>query len=243
MLVVEVCLSSDDIQQLRANAETAFQAGAARIELCADMNDDGLTPDINAIAVARKAFGQRPGLMVMIRPRAGNFVYSTDEANLMQHQIEQAAMQGADGVVFGAVSQGGHSLDIALLEKLINVSKGVGMQVGIHRAFDVVDDYHLALTQLITLGADRVLTSGMPWYSRCGAMAGFSTLSELIKLADNRIEIVIAGGVSSSNAQDIVDNVATCASKVSLHAYSGVLNNNRVVGSKVAALVNNHESV
>lgn len=238
MVAVEVCLCSDDLTRLASNVSTAFQAGAARIELCSAMNDDGLTPDMKAVAIARKNFGQRSGLMVMIRPRTGNFVYSPDEVALMQHQIEQAAMQGADGVVFGAVSQNGHSLDVALLEKLVKVSKRFGLQIGIHRAFDVIDDSLFALTQLIELGVDRVLTSGTSWESKGGAMSGLSKLSELVKFADSRIEIVIAGGVTPLNAQAILDKIGTYSNALSLHTYSGVLNNNKVGPYMVESLVN-----
>lgn len=238
MVAVEVCLCSDDLTRLASNVSTAFQAGAARIELCSAMNDDGLTPDMKAVAIARKSFGQRSGLMVMIRPRTGNFVYSPDEVALMQHQIEQAAMQGADGVVFGAVSQDGHSLDVALLEKLVKVSKRFGLQIGIHRAFDVIDDSLFALTQLIELGVDRVLTSGTSWESKGGAMSGLSKLSELVKFADSRIEIVIAGGVTPLNAQAILDKIGTYSNALSLHTYSGVLNNNKVEPYMVESLVN-----
>ena len=238
MVAVEVCLCSDDLTRLASNVSTAFQAGAARIELCSAMNNDGLTPDMKAVAIARKNFGQRSGLMVMIRPRTGNFIYNSDEANLMQLQIKQAAYQGADGVVLGAVNHDGSLLDINLLTRLINVSKQLGLQVGIHRAFDVIDDSLFALTQLIELGVDRVLTSGTSWESKSGAMSGLSKLSELVRFADSRIEIVIAGGVSPLNAQAILDKVSIYSNALSLHTYSGVLNNNKVEPSMVESLVN-----
>jgi len=238
IIPVEICLDSDDKQRLAENVSKVFQAGAARIELCSAMAEDGLTPDIEAVAIARRAFAKRRGLIVMIRPRGGDFVYNNDEVTLMLKQIEQVAHEGADGVVFGALTSESQTLDLPVLGRLIKASQQLNLQVGIHRAFDAVDDRQLAITQLIALGVDRVLTSGTPWGSSLNALLGVNTLLDLAVLANKQIEIVIAGGITERNAKKILAQLTHVPSLLSLHAYSSVLVNNHIASKSVASLVN-----
>jgi len=237
MIPVEICLDSDDKQCLADNVANVFQAGAARIELCGAMAEDGLTPDIEAVAIARNAFGKRRGLIVMIRPRGGDFVYNSDEVTLMLKQIAQVAHAGADGVVFGALTSE-QTLDLPNLSRLIKTSQQLNLQVGIHRSFDVIDDRKLAITQLIALGVNRVLTSGTPWGSSLNAQFGVNTLLDMALQANQKIEIVIAGGISAGNAKEILSQLSHIPSLFSLHAYSSVLANNHIVSKRVASLVN-----
>ena len=101
MIPVEICINSDNLTNVRQAVEVAYRGGASRVELCAAMQSHGLTPDPVHIHAARAAFHARPGLMVMIRPRAGDFSYTRAELDLMHRQIHEAAQAGADGVVFG----------------------------------------------------------------------------------------------------------------------------------------------
>lgn len=238
MASIEVCLCSDNPQLLAENTAKVYQAGVARIELCSAMESDGLTPSIEAVSIARRNFGKRVGLIAMIRPRAGDFIYTNDEVELMLKQIEQVAYAGADGVVFGGLTLDNQALDLPLLKRLVTTSRQFNLQVGIHRAFDAVDNRQLAIEQLIELGVDRVLTSGTPWEGNLGAMSGLSALSELILWAHNKIEIVVAGGVTPNNAKEIMDKLTLLPSRLSLHTYSSVLVNKCINRSSVEALVN-----
>jgi len=239
MKTVEICVDCDNKTTLFDNVLMAYQAGAKRVELCSNMSQDGLTPDVESITIARKAFGSRPGVMVMIRPRAGDFFYSAEEVALMQLQIKQAAAAGANGVVLGALTKNGSALDLKALTKLIVTSQQLNLEVGIHRAFDVVKDRKLTLAQLIDFGVNRVLTSGAPWGSQLTASSSIATLQEIILWANEKIEVVIAGGVNATSAKDIVSQLSLKLSTVSLHSYSSVLVNNNINREKVAALVNN----
>jgi copper homeostasis protein len=238
MARVEICLCSDDKQLLAENVAKVYQAGVARIELCSAMAQDGLTPDVEAVVIARQAFGQRPGLIVMIRPRAGDFVYSESEVALMLKQIEQVADAGANGVVFGALTSSSQSFDLAVLQRLITASRQYNLQVGIHRAFDAVLDRKLATEQLLALGVDRVLTSGSPWGSSLSAVSGIPTLLALISALNKKIEIVIAGGISVGNAKTILEQLPRSSSLLSLHAYSSVLVNHHINNESVTEMVN-----
>ncbi|MFT5757618.1 MAG: copper homeostasis protein [Alteromonadaceae bacterium] len=240
MTAVEICLSSDNHQRLTNNVEKVFSAGAERIELCSAMAQDGLTPDTDAIIIARKAFGQRPGLMVMIRPRAGDFDYHSDEIKLMLKQIKLAAQADADGVVLGVLStlNGEVIINLPVLKQLVIASKKLNLQVGFHRAFDAVDDRKLALTQLIQLNVDRVLTSGTAWGESSTAIAGLDNLVDIVSWADNKIETVVAGGITPSIGKKVLNRLAQLKGQVSLHAYSNVLNNDEICEDKLNALIN-----
>ncbi len=236
LLPIEVCIQCDTREHINVDARAAFDGGAARIELCSEMQYDGLTPDVILIREARKIF-KKNGLMVMIRPRQGHFIYSREEVQLMIQQIHCAATAGADGVVIGALRANDNRLDCRTLGKLVEISKTYGLGVTLHRAFDATPDPFEALEQLIALNVDRVLTSGTAWSTGQGALAGVERLCQLIKLAAARIEVVIGGGISADNVAAILAGIPACDSKRSLHAYSGVHDKGRVQINQVKALV------
>jgi copper homeostasis protein len=95
MTQLEICINADDLQQLEANVAAAWQGGASRIELCADMQQQGMTPGLVAMQKARRAFADRPGLLVMVRYRSDDQLQTKAELVAMQQAISQAA----DGVV------------------------------------------------------------------------------------------------------------------------------------------------
>ena len=128
---IEFCI--EDVKAARA----AQKFRADRIELCSNLAEDGLSPSVDLIKKCREVFSG--GLFVMIRPRAGDFIYSDDEVNQMAKEIALAAELGADGVVFGILTD---SLDIDLKKnkQLIEVAKKYNLSVTFHRAFDVCND-------------------------------------------------------------------------------------------------------
>ena len=235
MVKVEACISGDNPDQARLNAREAFEGGADTIELCTSMEDDGLSPLSDSIAAARAAF-PRNGLMVMIRPRAGDFVYTENDIREMETNIALAAAGGADGVVFGVIDEKGF-IDEEGLQRLLQKSQSKGVSTTFHRAFDVLEDRFEGLEMLIDYGVDRILTSGVAWGHSGGALEGEETLKDLVKAADGRIEIVIGGSVSPVNAKEIVSSLGQFSGSVSLHAHSGVQENRVTAKSKVRALV------
>lgn len=237
MATLEVCISSDNIAQMMANINSVYQAGVQRIELCSAMADDGLTPDIDAIILARQAFKERVGLMVMIRPRAGDFYYDEPEICLMLQQIQQVADGGADGVVFGALNKTNSAIDMSTMNRLMSLCQELHLQVGFHRAFDAISDRELALKQLIQLNIDRVLTSGTAWGESISVSSGISTLAKTISIAKQEIEVVIAGSINAINARTIFDNIVPLDGITSFHSYSGVLTNGEINQDTVKALL------
>lgn len=181
---LEICAA--DIASVRA----AAAAGADRVELCSALTEGGVTPSAGFIAEARKS--RNLGLMVLIRPRGGDFVYSPEEVDCMVADIATCALLGADGVVIGALTPDG-DIDMKACRRMVEAARG--MSITFHRAFDMVRDPHSALEQIIELGCHRVLTSGQAPSAPLGA----SLLHELHSRAAGRIRIMAGAGVKSSN--------------------------------------------
>lgn len=177
-MILEICV--DDV----AGLEAAVRGGADRIELCAALSGGGVTPSAGFM---HRAAAYALPVSVMIRPRAGDFVFTRDEADVMKRDIDAARAAGLSGVVLGA-SLGDGSLDIPLLEELRRHADGLDMTL--HRAIDVVPDMDEALEAAIALGFPRILTSG----GARSALEGIETLARLSELAAGRIVIMPGPG-------------------------------------------------
>jgi copper homeostasis protein len=199
------------------------------------MDVDGLTPSPAAVRAARQAFSA-PGVMAMIRPRSGEFVFSREEVNVMLRQIDEAADAGADGVVMGALHSDNHAVDEETLARLVTAAQRHGLITTFHRAFDATPDSATALETLIAHGVGRVLSSGTTWGSGQGAVQGLAALRRLVNQAAGRIEIVVGGGVTPVNAGEIIGALPRGA-PIALHAYSSVLTCGAVTPDAVRALV------
>lgn len=205
MPILEICAGSVE------SAIAARDGGAQRIELCAALEIGGITPSAGIIAEARKVEGL--ALNVIIRPRGGDFLYNSYEAESMIYDIQLCKKLGVDGVVIGALTADG-DIDTSLCRRLIDAADG--MSVTFHRAFDMCRDPRQALEELIALGCDRVLTSGQA----TTAEAGIPLLKELVEQAAGRISIMPGCGVNSGNAAMILQE--TGATEIHASARKGV---------------------
>ncbi len=215
---LEICIDSTFAAQA---AKAAFDGGASRIELCSQMNLNGLTPSIPEMKEARESF-PKSGLMVMIRPRDGNFVYSMAEQKQIFKSIQDAKDAGADSVVFGILEHG--SINLEATREIINLAKSLSLSTTFHRAFDAVKHQETALEQLIDLGVDRVLTSGTAWGSKQGALEGLAVIQSLLEQTRERIEIVVGGSINTKSIQQVLQGLEGYKN-FSIHAYSGVQEN------------------
>ena len=236
MVKIEVCINCDAKQSITESVSLAFLKNASSVELCSSMEFDGLTPSAPQIIEARKAFKDRVGLMVMIRPRKGNFCYSNQEVQLMKKQIRSASLHKADGVVFGVLKKD-DTIAEDQLNELVELSKELNLVTTFHRAFDATPDFLASLDVLIKAGIDRVLTSGTRWQSRQPAVEGIEIIKEIIHYSDNRIEVVIGGGINRHNIAMILGSMPSKDSRVSVHAYSGVKQNGAVTEFAISELV------
>jgi len=173
-----------------ASALAAQEGGANRIELCAALEVGGLTPSYAQIALTRERV--RIPIYVLIRPRTGDFVYSDSECETMLRDIETCVSLGCEGVVLGALDEGG-GVDANRCRALIAAAGGLG--VTFHRAFDMSRDPETALEDIIALRCERVLTSG----AQADAPAGAALIRKLVEQAAGRISVMPGAGVSAQN--------------------------------------------
>lgn len=138
-----------------AAALEAHKGGCERIELCENAAEGGTTPSLGTILACRKFSNMK--IHVMIRPRGGDFIYTDEEINIMLKDIEIVKEAGIDGVVFGVLKFDGN---IDYERTLLLVQAASGLSITFHRAFDWVVNTDVALETLISLGINRVLTSG-----------------------------------------------------------------------------------
>ena len=181
---LEICANSS------FSALQAQLGGASRVELCQNLENGGTTPSHAQIKLTRAALDI--GLHVLVRPRAGDFLYNEAEFQEILTDIAFCKEQNCDGVVVGILNADG-SIDIERNALLLAHAKP--MTVVFHRAFDRCKDPMQALQDIITLGFDRILTSGL----RDTAVQGRDLIKSLIEQADNRIEIMPGSGVNEDN--------------------------------------------
>ncbi|MEI6683855.1 MAG: copper homeostasis protein CutC [Bacteroidota bacterium] len=183
-MILEACVNSA-ISAIEAQA-----GGADRVELCENLHDGGTTPSAGTILFARKHL--HIGLYVMIRPRGGDFLYTGDEFEIMKTDIGIASEMGADGVVFGILLPDG-TIDRERMKVLVDLARPMG--VTCHRAFDMTADPFRAMEDLISLGIDRILTSGQ----QPTAPQGEQLIRELVLRSAGRIIIMPGSGVKEHN--------------------------------------------
>ncbi|MAG58520.1 MAG: copper homeostasis protein CutC [Planctomycetes bacterium] len=201
--LLEICVDSI------AAARAACDGGADRLELCAALDLDGLTPDVTFVGEVR---GQvAVPLMVMVRPRGGGFTYDASELTVMESQAHEMRAAGADGIVFGCVCADG-GVDREATERLIDAARP--LPVTFHRALDGVPDPFAALDVLLDLGVDRVLTSGGPGPAHHHRDA----LRQLVLRAGDLLAIMPGGGVRADN---VVDTVRT-SHALEVHSSAGL---------------------
>lgn len=187
---LEVCVDTFD------GALAAQQAGAARVELCTALSEGGLTPSAGLMAAAAEL--EIP-CYAMIRPRSGLFHFSEAEVRIMRADINNARDAGLAGVVLGAQQANG-TLNVHLLEQLCNEASGIGTTL--HRVIDVVPDPLEAMEQAISLGFERVLTSG----AQPEAPQGVELIRTMVQQANGRISVMPGCGLTADNVKQVVDD-------------------------------------
>lgn len=188
-MILEVCIESAE------SAMNAEAGGANRVELCDNLMEGGTTPSFGAVELTLRNVSI--DVMMMIRPRGGDFLYTELEYEIMLRDIEVAKELGVTGVVFGLLTPDGH-IDKPRTAKLIEAARP--LSVTIHRAFDMTVDPFQALEDLIELGADRILTSGQ----EPSTDQGINLIADLVQRAGDRIIILPGCGIDESNIAELV---------------------------------------
>ena len=178
-----------------ASAMGAEAGGADRIELCDNPGEGGTTPSAGVVEVVRQHVSL--DVFAMLRPRGGDFCYTSYEFHAMKRDLAQFQRLSIDGVVFGILLPDG-TIDKKRCAELI--AKARPLKVTCHRAFDMTRDPRQALEDCIEVGFDRILTSGQ----KPQALAGVDLIRDLIQQAAGRIAIMPGSGVNEHTVAEIV---------------------------------------
>ena len=186
--LIEIC--SYSVQ----SAINAQNGGAHRVELCSNPIEGGTTPSYASVKLARAHLDII--LNVLVRPRGGDFCYSSIEYETMKQDIINVKSLGADGVVIGILKPNGE-IDSERIKELIKISSP--MSITFHRAFDMGSDPFKCIKELVKLGVNRVLTSGQME----SAFAGKDLIKKMIDFAGDEIIIMPGGGINVDNISEL----------------------------------------
>jgi copper homeostasis protein len=190
MVNMEVCANSV------SSAIAAEKGGAIRVELCDNLLDGGTTPSYAQIKLAKELLDIE--VYPIIRPRGGDFLYDDLEFAIMREDILMCKNLDCDGVVIGILTADGQ-VDKDRCAELILLARP--MKVTFHRAFDMCADLFTGLEDIITLGCERILTSG----GKASALAGAEVINQLVIQARDRIIIMAGAGISTDNISQIIE--------------------------------------
>ncbi len=182
--LLEVCVDS------LASARCAIRGGADRLELCSALSIGGLTPYTALLEQIR----QESDIPVrcLMRPRAGDFLYTKEEILQMAREIQVLRYAGANGFVIGCLTPEG-DLDTEAMKPLLDAAQGAGLTL--HRCIDVSRNLKETYLKAGELGIDTVLTSGGAGNCR----AGMDTIGTLLTLQEQGgPQVLIGAGVNAS---------------------------------------------
>lgn len=185
MALLEVCVDS------LASARAAAHGGADRLEVCSALAIGGLTPYTELVRQIKSELSIP--IRCLMRPRAGDFLYTPEELSMLRAQIRALREAGADGFVIGCLTADG-ALDEDAMRPLLGACAGCG--ITLHRAIDVSRDPLETWRTAGKLGIDTVLTSG----AAGSCLAGEETILRLLAMqkAEGGPEILIGAGVNAA---------------------------------------------
>ena len=161
------------------------------------LDEGGTTPPLELVRAVKRAV-EIP-VFVLVRPRAGDFVYARAELTTMRRDIDSVIAAGADGIVTGALTQE-YRMDVDATHDFVAAARD--LPVTFHRAFDHARDRLEALEHLVQLGLTRVLTSG----GAATASEGAESIGELVTQAGQRIQVVAGGGIRAHNVGQLLQH-------------------------------------
>lgn len=176
------------------SAIIAFENGADRIELCDGLSEGGTTPNFETTKQLREKINIP--MYVMIRPRGGNFTYSDSEFEQMKTELNHLKSLKVDGFVFGILDDK-DEVNVEQNKTLVELASP--LPCTFHRAFDRAKGLEDTLEKVIECGFTTILTSGQ----KPNVSEGKENLKKLVELAAGRIEILVGGGLRSSNIEEI----------------------------------------
>ena len=188
-IIKELCVDSF------LDAVNAEEKGANRIELCARLDLDGLTPSKKLI---NKVFSNlNIPIRVMIRPKHPSFIYSDRDIQRMIEDINFCKKLGVDGIVLGCLNEDSN-FNMKQINFLSEIAKP--LNVIIHKAIDNTDSVLNSLLLLLkNKNINGILTSG----GKTFAIDAIENLKKMLDLAPDNFEIISAGGITHKNIDEL----------------------------------------
>lgn len=179
--ILEACVDSVE------SAILAVKGGANRLELCSNLIIGGTTPGVSQFQQIRNICSIP--IHVLVRPRFGDFLYTDYEFQMIAEDVSMFSRLGADGIVAGCLKPEGE-LDVERM-KILREKAG-HCHLTLHRGFDMCRDPYRTLEEAAAVGINTILTSGQE--NTC--LKGKELLKELVRQADQRVDILAGGGVN-----------------------------------------------
>ncbi|MDZ7605855.1 MAG: copper homeostasis protein CutC [Cyclobacteriaceae bacterium] len=187
-MILEACVENIN------EAIAAERLGANRIELCDNLHVGGTTPSYGTIFMAKKTL--LIPIMVLIRPRGGNFIYNSHEIEIMKKDIAVCRDIGVQGVVIGALRPDS-TIDIDLMKELVALAHP--LDVTFHKAIDETPNILRECGKLGSLGINRLLTSG----GKPTALEGAGVINQMIAELRGSVDVIAAGKITRNNLDEI----------------------------------------
>lgn len=190
--MIEICCGSYQ------DAYNAYLGGAKRVELNSALYLGGLTPTVGALRLTKQNTDLK--VICMVRPRGAGFCYNDADFAQVLADAQDMLDNGADGLAFGFLTAD-HQIDVAKTKQVVTLVKNAGKEAVFHRAFDCVKDPYQAIELLISLGINRILTSGL----QAKAFDGRDLIKDLQEKYGDKIELLAGSGVNAQNAMQLVE--------------------------------------
>jgi copper homeostasis protein len=149
------------------DAIEAEAGGADRLEVVRDLDQGGLTPDLEL--TGRIAEAVNIPIRVMLRENGSMGLRNKKELQLLCRDAVKINRMGVDGIVAGYLVDG--KVDVATMHAIMEAAPD--LHITFHRAFDDVSDPVEGIRTLKKLGAiDRILSVGGrgTWLERRGCL-------------------------------------------------------------------------
>ena len=215
------------IAETVSDALAAQAGGATQLDLKCDFVENGLTP--TAGMVERICSKVDIDVIVMVRTYANGMMLSPDDLAVMCSDIRLSAERGAAGFLLGALTENGE-IDIKAVQMLQQAAWKLPLHF--HLAWELTRDPEEALEILIQLGIESVRTTGGQGLG-AKAINGIPQIRAFQEQAADRIELLLAGGVSSKNIEQLVKETGVAYA----HAGSSVRNPSNTKGCVIEAKV------
>ncbi|KAI0640074.1 copper homeostasis CutC domain-containing protein [Trametes polyzona] len=204
-ITIEVCIDSVE------SAIAAVRGGADRLELCGNLGlGGGTTPSLGLFKAVREAAPDGMPIMVMVRPRTGDFLYTDAEFRVMREDVRVFKDAGAHGVVFGILLKDGR-IDTARVRSL--AEEAAPMQVCFHRAIDMASQdilsAHLDISSVPQI--TRILTSGqVPSAPSPSALPRLRTLLRTVSRMPSSAKILVGSGINAHTVGPLLAELLPC---------------------------------